>query len=766
MTFDFTEGQEFAGFKLLQSLNLDDQFDNWLAINTQHNEQVWCKRLPVALGASEQTIIRKTINRHKGLIHPRILRTLELVRWHGVDVLICQHIDSLHAFRLNQSFHNAWPILRQLLEVLDYVHSINLVHGDIRPGNLLIDRQQQLYLAGFGLKINPPGAPENFASPQTLAGQPAAPSDDIYALGVLLFQLLSQQVWQPDAVINTDGDIPDAIKSLLQSLLATSAAARPSQISIIRDTLQAYYDEQVSHQAQQPSASGSAHLQPAQQPESTRRKPSTVNPSAELDIQLHPGPHQKPAVSSFNAMAALSTLVLIAAGIFMLLPTFSGNPAKSPAELTTEATAQTDIQTPAPAQPAVQAARIDPEKSSAETLAEILLRQQVVLEDQGVLIWALTEYSLISNQALIAEELFRQGLYADALTQYQQAIDTSQTLAARIPDLINHNQKIAEDAFTQGNAELAINALSTLIAIRPDNPEYRSDLIRAENLDQVLAWLRQAQTAEREQAWQDALALYQQAQTLDNASQEARAGIIRTTDTLTRLRFNETMSRAFIRLEQGDLTGARQAFAVAQTLFPAATEPQDGLLQVRLLERSQQINALSLKAEQAMAHETWSMAVLQFEQMLALEPGLLAASAGLEQARQRLALDQTLEYYLKAPEHMRLDPALTKARQALIRAAGLANQGPLLQRQINELSLRIAQARIPLPVVVQSDNNTDITVYQTSHLGAFMKRELALVPGTYTVVGRRPGYRDVRQAFTLSGGMTPVTIHLICDEKI
>ena len=62
MTFDFTEGQEFAGFKLLQSLNLDDQFDNWLAINTQHNEQVWCKRLPVALGASEQTIIRKTIS--------------------------------------------------------------------------------------------------------------------------------------------------------------------------------------------------------------------------------------------------------------------------------------------------------------------------------------------------------------------------------------------------------------------------------------------------------------------------------------------------------------------------------------------------------------------------------------------------------------------------------------------------------------------------------------------------------------------------------
>ena len=366
----------------------------------------------------------------------------------------------------------------------------------------------------------------------------------------------------------------------------------------------------------------------------------------------------------------------------------------------------------------------------------------------------------------MAEDLFRKDLYAAALVQYQQAISASQALAARIPDLIIHNQKIAADAFTQGHAELATKALSTLIAMRPDIAKYRSDLIRAENLDQVLEWLRQAQSAEREQAWMGALALYQQAQTLDTASLEARTGVMRTTEVLARLRFNEAMSLALMRLEQADLTGARQAFSTAQAMRPMAPEPEAGLLQIRLLEQSQRINTLSLQAEQAMADEAWSMAIVHLEQVLELEPGLLSANASLEQARQRRTLDQTLNVYLKAPERMRLDPELTMARQALIRAAGLASQGPLLQRQISDLSLLIAQARIPLPVVVLSDNNTDITIYQTSHLGAFMKHELALVPGTYTMVGRRPGYRDVRQQFTLSGGMAPVTIHLTCDEKI
>ena len=791
MTTDFTPGQELPGFKLLQALDLDAQFDNWLAVDTQHNERVWCKRLPVALGAAEQTIMHTAISRHRGLIHPNILRTLDLVHWRGADILICQHIDSLRVFSLQQSFHGAWPILRQLLEVLDYAHSINLAHGDIRPGNLLIDRQQQLHLAGFGLRVKAPVGSDDLASPQVLAGQPATVSDDIYALGALLDRLLSPPAGQPAVMNHADGAMSDAVKSLVESMLATSASARPEKISIIRSNLQAYYDAQISHQVQQPAAPDSNQKKPAQQPESTQHAPGTFDQEAEFDTQVHPGPPQKSAVSVATALAALSALILIAGTMFFVLPTALDESAGSFSELTIKTNTQTDFSTldtelsiadapiagapiadapiadasiaDAPNEPAIQ---IDPGKSSAEALAETLLRQQVELEDQGVQIWATAEYSLISTQARMAEDLFRKDLYAAALVQYQQAISASQALAARIPDLIIHNQKIAADAFTQGHAELATKALSTLIAMRPDIAKYRSDLIRAENLDQVLEWLRQAQSAEREQAWMDALALYQQAQTLDTASLEARTGVMRTTEVLARLRFNEAMSLALMRLEQADLTGARQAFSTAQAMRPMAPEPEAGLLQIRLLEQSQRINTLSLQAEQAMADEAWSMAIVHLEQVLELEPGLLSANASLEQARQRRTLDQTLNVYLKAPERMRLDPELTMARQALIRAAGLASQGPLLQRQISDLSLLIAQARIPLPVVVLSDNNTDITIYQTSHLGAFMKHELALVPGTYTMVGRRPGYRDVRQQFTLSGGMAPVTIHLTCDEKI
>jgi len=43
---------------------------------------------------------------------------------------------------------------------------------------------------------------------------------------------------------------------------------------------------------------------------------------------------------------------------------------------------------------------------------------------------------------------------------------------------------------------------------------------------------------------------------------------------------------------------------------------------------------------------------------------------------------------------------------------------------------------------------------------------LALVPGTYIIVGRRQGYRDIRYELHLNGDVKGVTVNLICDEEL
>ena len=53
-----------------------------------------------------------------------------------------------------------------------------------------------------------------------------------------------------------------------------------------------------------------------------------------------------------------------------------------------------------------------------------------------------------------------------------------------------------------------------------------------------------------------------------------------------------------------------------------------------------------------------------------------------------------------------------------------------------------------------------------ARLGRFQQRELQLRPGTYTAVGNRVGYRDVREQFTIEPGETSLTVTIACTEAI
>ncbi len=94
-------------------------------------------------------------------------------------------------------------ILQQVLLGLAAAHRLGLVHRDIKPGNILIDRENGLaMLTDFGLarSMSTPhdqsehhvvmGTAE-YMSPEQAQGEPADPRSDLYSVGVLLYQLLS-----------------------------------------------------------------------------------------------------------------------------------------------------------------------------------------------------------------------------------------------------------------------------------------------------------------------------------------------------------------------------------------------------------------------------------------------------------------------------------------------------------------------------------------------------------------------------------------------
>jgi eukaryotic-like serine/threonine-protein kinase len=122
--------------------------------------------------------------------------------------------------------------------------------------------------------------------------------------------------------------------------------------------------------------------------------------------------------------------------------------------------------------------------------------------------------------------------------------------------------------------------------------------------------------------------------------------------------------------------------------------------------------------------------------------------------------------YLTQPERLFSQPVRAAARETLARANAIANPGALLKKQIATLSDWVARADVPVMVALQSDNLTQVTIYRVGELGAFAQRSLELAPGSYTVVGTRPGYRDVRRQINVAPGASPEPIVIRCEDRI
>ncbi|MBX3621609.1 MAG: serine/threonine protein kinase [Rhizobacter sp.] len=100
-------------------------------------------------------------------------------------------------------------LFRTVCQVVDYAHRQGVVHRDLKPGNILVTRDGVVKLVDFGIakRLDPardhPSAADitataqraltpEYASPEQVRGEPVTPASDIYALGVVLYRLLTQ----------------------------------------------------------------------------------------------------------------------------------------------------------------------------------------------------------------------------------------------------------------------------------------------------------------------------------------------------------------------------------------------------------------------------------------------------------------------------------------------------------------------------------------------------------------------------------------------
>jgi formylglycine-generating enzyme required for sulfatase activity/serine/threonine protein kinase len=272
----------------------------WLAHDEKLDRDIALKFLPelVALDARAVADLKRETRRSLELTHPHIVRIYDFVDDARSAAIAMEWVDgaTLSALALDRPHHvfrvaELVPWVKQLTEALTYAHEqARVVHRDLKPANLMIDAAGRLKIADFGisatladsttrvsLTASTSGTPL-YMSPQQLMGEDPAVTDDIYALGSLLYELLTGKppfhsgnvilqvqskvaapVNERRAALGITGEpVPPAWDETIAACLAKDPAARPQSASEFWDRLEGGDGHNVARQRGDGAPVGSA----------------------------------------------------------------------------------------------------------------------------------------------------------------------------------------------------------------------------------------------------------------------------------------------------------------------------------------------------------------------------------------------------------------------------------------------------------------------------------------------------------------------------
>ncbi len=175
-------------------------------------QRVAVKQLRPELAKSPQAVhrFRREARHMRKLAHPRVLPILEIAEGPEGPFLVTPFLERGSLADLLAPGRPLAPeltvkIARQVAEALDHADKQGLMHGDVKPGNVLLDTAGDAVLADFGLAratfndsmLDVPGAAcagtLPYLSPAVVRGEVEDGRRDIYALGALLYAMLTGQ---------------------------------------------------------------------------------------------------------------------------------------------------------------------------------------------------------------------------------------------------------------------------------------------------------------------------------------------------------------------------------------------------------------------------------------------------------------------------------------------------------------------------------------------------------------------------------------------
>ena len=179
------------------------------------------------------------------LHHPNIAALLDAGRTtSGAMYFVMEYVDGRpiteHCERHALSLRARIELILQVCDAVSYAHRNLIVHRDIKPSNVLVDRDGNVKLLDFGIAkaltdahLDPTPTDPRFkrvtpayASPEHLSGQPTHTGMDVYALGIVLHEMLTGLRPKRPAADDPTGQAPPRVSQLLAQLPRDAGSQR------------------------------------------------------------------------------------------------------------------------------------------------------------------------------------------------------------------------------------------------------------------------------------------------------------------------------------------------------------------------------------------------------------------------------------------------------------------------------------------------------------------------------------------------------------